>query len=241
MTIEQQYNQRYWKNRSEKYEQANWVKNKTLLSVLYNYLPRQTRSLIDLGIGTGAIANMVLDKVEQVYGLDISSDMMKGVSHQVVRIQGNIHHLPFKPNTFECVVMRNVLHYLQDKETVIESIYHIIELKGMFIFSQVIPFVDDISKEYDWLIGRNIHYPTLSEIKNLNKAFRIVDIQEVVLPSQSIISWLNITTKTKAEKDTIIKRHLETSDHYKRLVNYTNTGDDILVDIKHVCMKMEKP
>ena len=68
-----------------------------------------------------------------------------------------------------------------------------------------------------------------------------MDIQEVVLPSQSIISWLNITTKTKAEKDTIIKRHLETSDRYKRLVNYTNTGDDILVDIKHVCMKMEKP
>ena len=108
------------------------------------------------------------------------------------------------------------------------------------MFSQVIPPEDFISEEYDWLIGRNIHYPTHAEIINWMKEFQIIDGKDFILTSQSIMNWLNNTCNEKTEKDEIIKRHFETSELYKTLVNYSALNDDIFVDIKHLMILSKK-
>ena len=104
---------------------------------------------------------------------------------------------------------------------------------GHFSFSQVIPPDDSISEEYDWFMGRSLHYPKKSEIINLLIDFHIKDINHYILKSQSIMNWLNNTCNDEKEKNIIFDRHHESSKKYKRLVNYSASNGDILVDIKH--------
>ena len=211
-----------------------------MLNVLLNSLPNHCQSILDLGIGTGIFANIVSKNGITVYGLDISIDMMKKVSSEVLRVQGDVNLLPFKSNSIECGIMRNALHYIKDKKQATKEIYDIIRKGGYFLFSQVIPFEDEISSEYDWLIGRNIHYPTMNEIKSLFSIFNIENIAEIVLLSQSVLNWLNNTKKNKKGKEEVLQRHRDTSKRYKSLVNYRENEKDIFVDIKHISMKMKK-
>ena len=136
--------------------------------------------------------------------------------------------------------MRNVIHYIDHPKKVFSEINRCLKLGGYFLFSQVVPPEDSISEEYDWLVGRNIHYPTQTENINWMKKFHILSIKEYILSGQSIMNWLNNTCNDKKEKNEIINRHIETSDLYKSLVNYFNLNDDIFVDIKHLMILSQK-
>ena len=97
----------------------------------------------------------------------------------------------------------------------------------------MVPPNDSISKEYDWLVGRDIHYPTKSEILGLFSLFHSVKLDDFVLEKQSIMNWLNNTCQNEDEKATIIERHRSTSAEYRLLSNYEDVSNDIFVDIRH--------
>ena len=105
---------------------------------------------------------------------------------------------------------------------------------GYFLFSRVVPPDESMSEEYDWLVGRDIHYPIQTEILDWITEFHIKDIHHYILASQSIMNWLNNTCNDEREKEKIIERHLKTSKRYKYLVNFSTPKNDILVDIKHL-------
>ena len=104
-----------------------------------------------------------------------------------------------------------------------ESLYNLLSHKN----------VDFITEEYDFLIGRNIHYPTQEEITGWMKDLHIKATDHYILSSQSILNWLNNTCNNEKEKEEIINRHHETSDLYKSLVNFSASNNDIFVDVKH--------
>ena len=55
-----------------------------------------------------------------------------------------------------------------------------------------------------------------------------------ILKQQSIMNWLNNTCNDESEREKIIDRHRRTSKIYKSLVNFEETKNDILVNIKHI-------
>jgi ubiquinone/menaquinone biosynthesis C-methylase UbiE len=192
-------------------------------------------------MGTGALAYHLDDQVETIYGMDLSRAMMEKAPKEISKIQGNLLNIPIFDSSIPCVVLRNVIHYIEDKQSAVREVFRILEPEGTLIFSQVVPFDEEISPEYDWLIGRQLHYPTVSELKHLLQSFRIETEKEVVISAQSILNWLNHTTQTETEKLETLERHRQTSNHYKQLVNYYEKDNDIFVDIKHICLKLRKP
>ena len=136
--------------------------------------------------------------------------------------------------------MRNVIHYIDHPEKVLSEIFRCLKTGGYFLFSRVVPPEDSVSEEYDWLVGRNIHYPTETEIINWMKNFQIIKENDFILTGQSIMNWLNNTCNKKKEKNEIINRHIETSELYKSMVNYSVLNDDIFVDIKHLMILTQK-
>ena len=48
------------------------------------------------------------------------------------------------------------------------------------------------------------------------------------------MNWLNNTCNDKSERKKTINRHKITSEAYKSLVNFEETENDILVNIKHI-------
>ena len=81
---------------------------------------------------------------------------------------------------------------------------------------------------------------TETEIINWMKNFQIIKENDFILTGQSIMNWLNNTCNKKKEKNEIINRHIETSELYKSMVNYSALNDDIFVDIKHLMILTQK-
>jgi len=225
----------YWSFRSKYYDKTNWVRDLSFLNSLLSLLPHNSyKSVLDVGVGTGVVAEALISKSRRIFGIDISEEMMKNLDKRISKIVADAHFLPFKENIFDLIVMRNVLHYLNDPKAVFAEIKRCLFRGGGFLFAMVIPFEDEISEEYDWLIGRDIHYPTKSEILLLFKSFKILRVKEFILKSQSIMNWLNNTVNNEDKKKEIFQRHLNASDLYKRLVSFVTKDGDIFVDIKHL-------
>ena len=236
------YSENYWSKRAKKYDKTSWVKNEGFIDAFLDMIPNQTFSkILEVGIGTGAVADIMCEKKGSLTGIDISKEMIDQIKNdKITPIVANAHDLPFEENTFELIYMRNVIHYLEKPEKVFSEIHRCLKPNGTYLFSQVVPPDDNISSEYDWLVGRNIHYPTKNEILELFSHFKKIKHNDFVLEHQSIINWLDNTCQNETEKQEIINRHRKTSSSYRSLANYTEEKDDIFVNIRHFMITGEK-
>jgi ubiquinone/menaquinone biosynthesis C-methylase UbiE len=80
------------------------------------------RSLLDLGTGTGRMLELFGPEIERGLGLDLSLDMLllardrlerAGLRNCSVR-QGDIYDLPLANDSFDVVILHQVLHFLED-------------------------------------------------------------------------------------------------------------------------------
>ena len=83
---------------------------------------RPLRSLLDLGTGTGRMLELFGPQLERGLGIDMSLDMLalararlerSGLKHCSVR-QGDIYELPVPKDSFDVVLIHQVLHFLDD-------------------------------------------------------------------------------------------------------------------------------
>ncbi|MBT3961421.1 MAG: class I SAM-dependent methyltransferase [Candidatus Marinimicrobia bacterium] len=236
------YSEDYWAKRAVQYNKTSWVKNEDFIDAFLGMLPSKSfKSILEVGIGTGAVANKVSERIGPLTGIDISQEMIDKINHPgITPIVANAHDLPFEDSSFELIYMRNVIHYIDDPSLAISEIYRCLKPNGYFLFSQVVPPDDSISEEYDWLIGRNIHYPTKGEITELFSTFSNLRNESFILENQSIMNWLNNTCSDESQKQKAIERHKNTSDVYKQLANFIENDNDIMVNIKHFMMVGKK-
>ena len=227
------YEENYWAKRVGKYNKTSWVKNEDFIDAFLGMLPEHTfNSILDVGVGTGVVAEKVAEKIGPLIGVDISKEMISKIHHpNITAIVGDAHNLEFDNNTFDLIYIRNVLHYIDNPDLVFSEVYRCLQPGGYFLFSQVVPPDDSISKEYDWIVGRDIHYPTRREILQYFSRFSIIGKNNYILKKQSIINWLNNTCNDKSEREKIIIRHRKSSKTYKTLANFVETQNDILVNI----------
>ena len=80
------------------------------------------RSMLDIGTGTGRMLELFADRTERALGIDLSAAMLAvaranleraGISHARVRI-GDGTNLPVLRDSFDLVVIHQVLHFLDD-------------------------------------------------------------------------------------------------------------------------------
>jgi len=83
---------------------------------------RPIRSFLDLGTGTGRMLELFGPEIERGLGIDMSLDMLTlararleraGLKHCSVR-QGDIYELPLPKDSFDVVIVHQVLHFLDD-------------------------------------------------------------------------------------------------------------------------------
>jgi ubiquinone/menaquinone biosynthesis C-methylase UbiE len=83
---------------------------------------RPLRSLLDLGTGTGRMLELFGPEIDRGLGIDLSPDMLRlararleraGLKHCSVR-QGDIYDLRLPRDSFDVVLVHQVLHYLDD-------------------------------------------------------------------------------------------------------------------------------
>jgi len=87
------------------------------------------RSLLDLGTGTGRMLELLAPQIERGLGLDLSHEMLAlararleraGLKHCSVR-QGDIFNLLLPAQSFDVVIIHQVLHFLDDSAPAIRE------------------------------------------------------------------------------------------------------------------------
>jgi SAM-dependent methyltransferase len=84
-------------------------------------------ALLDVGTGTGRMAELFAPRAVQVTGLDMSPEMLRVArtrlqhlpAEQVSLVQGDFAALPFGEASFDTVLFHQVLHYAQDPGAVL--------------------------------------------------------------------------------------------------------------------------
>ncbi|MBT4736102.1 MAG: class I SAM-dependent methyltransferase, partial [Candidatus Marinimicrobia bacterium] len=106
------YSEKYWADRAGQYNKTSWVKNEDFIDAYLEMLPRKSfDSILEVGIGTGAVANKVSERIGPLTGIDISKDMIAKIDHpDITPMVANAHNLPFEDASFELIYMRNVIH-----------------------------------------------------------------------------------------------------------------------------------
>ena len=84
-------------------------------------------ALLDIGTGTGRMAELFAPRAAQLTGIDKSPEMLRLArarlqqlpAGQVDLVQGDFTALPFAPAVFDTVLLHQVLHYAQEPEAVL--------------------------------------------------------------------------------------------------------------------------
>lgn len=109
--------------------------------------PKPIRNLVDLGTGTGRMLQLLAPRASRVVGLDASHAMLSvaranlekaGLRHIELR-QGDIYAPPFARNTFDLVIIHQVLHYLDDPSRAIREAARLVSPGGRMLVVDFAP------------------------------------------------------------------------------------------------------
>jgi ubiquinone/menaquinone biosynthesis C-methylase UbiE len=105
------------------------------------------RTLLDLGTGTGRMLELLGPQIERGLGLDLSLDMLSlararldraVLRHCSVR-QGDIYDLALPKNSFDAVVIHQVLHFLEDGARAIKEAARVLRPAGRLLVIDFAP------------------------------------------------------------------------------------------------------
>lgn len=108
---------------------------------------RPFRSLLDLGTGTGRMLELFGPSIERGLGLDMSLDMLSlartrldraGLRHCSVR-QGDIYDLALPKDSFDVVIIHQVLHFLDDGGRAIAEAARVLRPSGRLLVVDFAP------------------------------------------------------------------------------------------------------
>lgn len=164
----------YMKSQEEFYNDKKDVSREKLLDQIDFSL--KNKKILELGFGSGDDLAYLHKKGAFVYGIDLSSEMLKlaQIKHPILKnlFVESFEKMSFKNDFFDLVVSRFTLHYSQNLEKGFKEIYRVMKKNGILIFLVPHPLVDFIVKdikiyEKSEIIKRGVfadrlylHYPT---------------------------------------------------------------------------------
>src|SRR5947209_2269794 len=108
---------------------------------------RPFRTLLDLGTGTGRMLELFGPEIERGLGLDLSHDMLAlarsrldraGLRHCSVR-QGDLYDLALPKDSFDVVIVHQVLHFLDDGARAIAEAARVLRPSGRLLVIDFAP------------------------------------------------------------------------------------------------------
>jgi ubiquinone/menaquinone biosynthesis C-methylase UbiE len=113
------------------------------------------RSLLDLGTGTGRMLELFGGQIERGLGLDLSLDMLHlardrlervGLKHCSVR-QGDIYDLALANDSFDVVILHQVLHFLDDGARAIKEAARVLRPGGRLLVVDFAPHEQEFLRQ----------------------------------------------------------------------------------------------
>jgi ubiquinone/menaquinone biosynthesis C-methylase UbiE len=132
--------------------------------------------LVDLGCGTGFVTELSMPYFQQIYGVDISPNMLalvKTDSGKVKVIAAPTDSVPLEDGISNVVTSNSFLHHLFDYESTLREAYRLLKEGGVFyseedpnrLFWDGMKDLNPDSKEYSDIVKREIDNVKLEEFE----------------------------------------------------------------------------
>lgn len=147
---------------------------------------------LDVGAGSGVLCIFMKNKYKEVYGCDISDEVVKNLRDKNInafKIDLNNEDFPFEDEYFDAITMLGVIEHIINPPLLFNKIYRILKKGGFFVISTpniayikhriraVIGKSPSTSNDTTIYKGGHLHYFTFNEMRELleNASFKVVD------------------------------------------------------------------
>ena len=238
----------FWKIRSEKYNNLNWVNEPTYLEAFIASTDFNLNdTVLDVGAGTGVITHAVAPLVKEVIGIDISQDMMEHSNWKgnMYFIKKDIRNKIFHESTFDKITARMVFHHiLEDTQEAMDECYRLLKIGGKIILSEGVPPNSEVKADYEEIFKLKEERLTFlpEDLKNLmeKSGFKNVKIHTHIMKNFSVKNWLENGGISQDKQDKIFEMHVTGSQIFRKSYNLKIVNGDCLIDVKNVIVVGEK-
>lgn len=157
----------YYRDRNDKLEQ---VSVSLLRRSIIRQIPLNTRFLLDVGCGCAYIAKHFINSGTRVVSLDVAQAnaekaLKKYPSDNHAAVVADVFALPFKENTFDCIVASEIIEHTVDPHAFVEALKRVLKPGGTLIIST--PYKEKI--EYSLCIHCNCKTPKNAHLHSFDK------------------------------------------------------------------------
>jgi len=193
------YYQRYWLlNHKNSNINTPPIWDKTSICIFFKLFKTHMKEpILDIGIGDGQIANLLLQRkvVNEIHGVDISTNALKKIKNPKIKIKvcDITTKLPYKNQSFNTVILTDVIEHILDVEKLLSEINRILKLQGKVLV--VTPDYNIIKKFLIVLYWDKYFKPTNPHIrfftkKTLNHVFQKWGFKNILYKWG--LTWFNI-------------------------------------------------
>lgn len=217
---------KHFSDRSERYDkQFDWVNDSNILDIMIENLSERTGAILDLGAGTGAIAKHILKRCGgdyKIIALDICQDMLNQINDiRIETVCSGVEELPFEDDSFDIVISRQCLHYVEDVEKALEEVNRVLKKDGIFVLAQIVPI--DKATSSDWESVVKIRQPLRKWYFTSEEWDAVVEKHSFILHSHqkyvkaaSISKWARKYGSDDMVRRKYMQKLLSMNDDYKK-------------------------
>ena len=147
----------YFKNNADRWDNLRslHVEEKQVENAILDCFPSHLENLLDIGTGTGRMLQLLSDRVDRGLGIDASRDMLavaranlgtSAIGNCHVRL-GDMYGLVMDDETFDGVIIHQVLHYSDDPVLVISEAARLLRDNGQLVVVDFSPHNQEFLRE----------------------------------------------------------------------------------------------
>jgi ubiquinone/menaquinone biosynthesis C-methylase UbiE len=130
----------------------------------------KSRSILEIGTGTGIISFSICSKVSSIVATDISSEMIRianqkqkdsNIKNIDFQVQDS-YNLTFADKSFDIVIASNLLHLLYEPEKPIKEVKRVLKDNGIFIVPT-------------FCVGENLKSRIITHVAGIFSGFKVVN------------------------------------------------------------------
>lgn len=240
-TVKKKIISKEWDDRADMgYAKLEWVNSGNLLDEFLKFMrPKKKDIAIDLGTGTGKIAEELSKTIQKVYGVDYSQKMLDLAPKMknIVYICADAKDIgTLDVGNVDKIVARMVFHHLKKNlNSVLSSCKKILSPKGSFYLCEGIPPTKRAYKnwkETNILLEKDrvFNTPEMWVALFKKKKFKVTKTRTMAIKSLSTRKWLVSRGENKRTIEKVISIRRNMSDELKKDWNARITTDDVFVD-----------
>ena len=158
--------------------------------------------LLDVGGGTGRVAETLLGRTERVIVADLSMGMLQQarVKNNLAPVCASSENLPFASNFFDRILMVDAFHHVLDQRQSAEELWRILKSGGRLVIEEpdIHRFATKIVAILEKLAFMRSHFKSPQEIESL---FRYPDAKTRIVIDQ-VNAWIIVEKISTDENQT---------------------------------------